>query len=255
MTADRAKSQDRTPLTGASAFMQREAKAAKWPKRPMLLALGLATVALAAWAAGSGEPASEAPRDESRPAAATAGAVAAAPSGTELAAIERRLRAATEAAEAEEARLRDLTAKREALQREISELTAPLSPSDAKEELASAQTDETSGRPPAESAASASEATGVRVFIHVRANDPEARRRAASLAHALREQGVDVAAVRGVPRAVRRDLVRFFYDGDEAAAAKLESALKQMDGAAPLTQDFRRRSTAPRRGTLEIWLS
>lgn len=254
MTANMAKPQSLVPPTGASAFMERETKKAKWPKRPMLLALGLAAVALAAWAAAPGGPKPEAPREGPRPAAGMAGSTASASSGTELVAIDRRLRAATQAAEAEEARLRDLTAKREALQREISELTAPLSPSDANEEEVSPRTQEATDNPPRASERSVG-AASVRVFIHVRANDPEARRRAASLTRTLREQGVEVAAVRGVPHAVRRDMVRFFYDGDEAAAAQLESALKNMDGVAPLTQDFRRRSVAPRRGTLEIWLS
>lgn len=101
--------------------------------------------------------------------------------------------------------------------------------------------------------------TPVRVFIHVRAGDPDALMRAEAIADELRREGVEVAGIRGVPRAVRNDMVRFFYDADETAVSTLDRAIRNAAvgrrGSAPLTQDFRRRQIAPKPGTLEIWLS
>ncbi|MFD1331161.1 hypothetical protein ACFQ4O_04045 [Methylopila musalis] len=259
MTTSVAMSRDPAPPSGASAFMQREAQAAKWPKRPILLILALAAGVFAAWAAFGGARGPAAATEDAPRTPSPANAVAAVSADADLSAIERRQLAAIAAAEAEERRLQELSAKREALEKEVADLTAPLSPSDVRDDPDA--TNETAAAEPstvseqAEAPAPSAGGETVRVFIYVRTNDPEARRRAQSLTQALRRQGVEVAAIRGVPHAVLRDMVRFFYDGDENAAARLESALKDMDGAAPLTQDFRRKAVAPRRGTLEIWLS
>lgn len=95
-----------------------------------------------------------------------------------------------------------------------------------------------------------------RVFIHVRVGDANALARAEALAGRLEAEGVEVAGIRGVPRGVRNDMVRYFYDSDQPAVSTLGRAVEEAAGrGAPLTQDFRNRRVAPRQGTLEIWLS
>jgi TolA-binding protein len=98
----------------------------------------------------------------------------------------------------------------------------------------------------------------VRVFIHVRASDQAAIGRARSVAAELRRKGVDVVQIRGVPYAVRRDAVRFFYDADRSSVPVLQRAVRnasQSAGAAPLAEDYRRYAAPPRPGTMELWLS
>ncbi|MGA0533601.1 hypothetical protein [Hansschlegelia sp. KR7-227] len=99
---------------------------------------------------------------------------------------------------------------------------------------------------------------GMRVFIHVRASDPAARDRARAIAAELRRHGVEVADIRGVPHAVRRDAVRYFYDADRASASLLQKAVRAaspLTDQTPMAQDFRRYSAPPRQGTVELWLS
>lgn len=100
-------------------------------------------------------------------------------------------------------------------------------------------------------------AASVRVFIHVRSDDPQARERAAAVAAELRRRGVSVAEIRGVLRPVRRDAVRFFYDQDRDAVPELRDALRSASprGGEPEVRDLRSYGAPPKRGTLEIWLS
>ncbi|MDR4305455.1 hypothetical protein IHQ68_02305 [Chelatococcus sambhunathii] len=97
-----------------------------------------------------------------------------------------------------------------------------------------------------------------RVFIHVPFTDPVARARAQAVAAELRRRGVDVAEIRGVPRRVRRDAVRYYYDADREAVTTLQEAVRQAsprDEAPAQAQDFRGYRAPPRPGTLELWLS
>ncbi|WP_020180248.1 hypothetical protein [Methylopila sp. M107] len=106
--------------------------------------------------------------------------------------------------------------------------------------------------------AAAHNAGPVRVFIHVRSSDPAARERAEMVAAELRRRGVAVAQIRGVPRPVRRDLVRFFYDADREAVPGLQDAVRLAsppNGSALQSQDFRGYRAPPKPGTLELWLS
>ncbi len=98
---------------------------------------------------------------------------------------------------------------------------------------------------------------GTRVFIHVLAADQEAQRRARAIAEELRRRGVAVAEIRGVPYAVRRDAVRYFYDADRGSIPTLEDAVRAAapHGAPPVAQDFRGYPAPPRPGTVELWLS
>ncbi len=101
-------------------------------------------------------------------------------------------------------------------------------------------------------------AAGTRVFIHVPATDPAARARAKAVAAELRRRGVDVAEIRGVPRKVRRDAVRYYYDADREAVTTLQDAVRDAspsDEAPAQAQDFRGYRAPPRPGTLELWLS
>lgn len=94
-----------------------------------------------------------------------------------------------------------------------------------------------------------------RVYIHVRSGDPEARARARAVAAELKRRGVSFVEIRGVRLPVRRDAVRYFYDADREALTTLQNAVRETDGADPVTQDFRSFGAPPRQGTIELWLS
>ena len=98
----------------------------------------------------------------------------------------------------------------------------------------------------------------LRVFIHVRSADRAARERAEAVAAELRRRGVALTVIRGVPRPIRRDAVRYFYDADRELVSTLQDAVRQASshgGSPAQPQDFRGYRAPPRQGTLELWLS
>lgn len=95
----------------------------------------------------------------------------------------------------------------------------------------------------------------VRVFIHIQSADPDARNRARALAADLRRRGVEVAQIRGVRLPIRQNLVRYFHDADRDAVSALQAAISETSGSSARAQDFRGFGSAPRQGTLEIWMS
>lgn len=214
----------------------------------------------------------------------------------QLSDFERRKNEAESAARDAERRLAELETRRSDLQRQVAELTAPIAPSAGDDharaaddpsppdespgdgalsaasrpaggtpEPSSARVDaavdvaQPAGGASARAAAVALPGAGLtRVFIHVPSTDPVARARAQAVAAELRRRGVNVAEIRGVPRAVRRDAVRYYYDADREAVTTLQEAVRQAsprDEAPAQAQDFRGYRAPPRPGTLELWLS
>ncbi|MFD1702843.1 hypothetical protein ACFSCV_07480 [Methylopila henanensis] len=276
---------------GAAAFVERERRRRERGHGPAraLFGAGIVALAVGGWIAFAWAPAPTAAGS-----AETATPQAAAPRAEldeDVRRLSREREAQAEQIAEQEKRIAELVERRKTLEKQVADLAAPLedheddqraeaaargdAPAGERSNVAdepatgmtSSDTPERSGAPPpveetataepgAETIATA--ATGpVRVFIHVRAGDPTARARADAIARALQNDGVEVAGIRGVPHAVRQDMVRFFYDDDQIAVGTLERAMRGASGrsAAPLTQDFRNRRIAPRKGTLEIWLS
>ncbi|HEV7264151.1 MAG TPA: hypothetical protein VGN83_04430 [Falsiroseomonas sp.] len=91
---------------------------------------------------------------------------------------------------------------------------------------------------------------GLRVFLHHRANSRPGAEAAQELAQSLRSAGVDISAVRAAPFVPSTPVVRYFHDGDQAAAARLAGRL----GRGWAIQDFRAYLPQPSPGTLEVWL-
>ncbi|WP_271200294.1 hypothetical protein [Methylopila turkensis] len=278
---------------GAAAFVARERRRRERARNPASALFGAGIIALAAggWVAFAWAPAPTSAGSVDAAPPQAAGDRAKLDEDVRRLSHERAAQA-EEVAE-QEKRIAELVERRKTLEKQVADLAAPLSDpgnaeraptersepaarddtpveesSNAARERAAVMTstdapERPGATPPLETAnadpgAEATAAPGpVRVFIHVRAGDPTARARADALAQALQDDGVEVAGIRGVPRAVRRDTVRYYYDDDQLAVGTLERALRGASSrsSAPLTQDFRNRRIAPRKGTLEIWLS
>lgn len=111
--------------------------------------------------------------------------------------------------------------------------------------------------PPPPAAARDTATAAKRVFVHHRAGDPGAAAAARRVADALTTAGFAVPEIRTVPGAVAATRVRFFFDADAAAAARVGSLAARALGrpaAAVGVQDFRFYAQKPRTDTLEIWV-
>ena len=103
------------------------------------------------------------------------------------------------------------------------------------------------------------EIADVRVFIHYRADQPDARNSANLLASRLERAGFQVMPPRAVHLAIDHGSVRFYADDARKAARALLAAVQAAgpelsSGSAWRLRDFSHDARRPRDGTLEIWL-
>jgi len=88
----------------------------------------------------------------------------------------------------------------------------------------------------------------LRVFVHHRAGSPADA--AEAVAQTVRDAGMEVSALRPAPFVPSTPVVRYFYEEDQAAAARLAARL----GRGWAIQDFRAYVPQPAPQTLEVWL-
>lgn len=105
----------------------------------------------------------------------------------------------------------------------------------------------------------AASGTGLRVFLHFTAGDPDARDKAERLARELRRRGLTVADIRAVPQSVRSSMIRFYHESDrgqlrELAAALADSARSAGTPDSWYVSDFTRHASPPRVGNVEVWI-
>lgn len=98
-----------------------------------------------------------------------------------------------------------------------------------------------------------------RVFVHYSAPEPGAEALAERVARDLTGRGVVVADVRAVGFGIGANRVRYFFEGDAAAApavgAIVAKSLGVAGGDAPELQDFTTFEPKPGFGTIEVWVT